>query len=86
MAPSRPCEGFRVLKSGYLVKSPPLDGTSRLLPKRWMLRWFVLYDCRDTDFTEDLNGSLGYGMKLLYFKDHRSYNADEDPLGTIQSA
>ena len=37
-------EEMGITKFGYLVKSPPMDGANRLIPKRWMLRWFVLKD------------------------------------------
>ena len=31
----------RIIKEGYLTKSPPLD-VETLIRKRWRLRWFVL--------------------------------------------
>ena len=64
-----------IVKEGYLLKSPPLDGfTSKV--KRWQRRWFVLtnrsFDENDKD-----------PIKLHYFKNKASFGKRERPKGKI---
>ncbi|XP_065671107.1 uncharacterized protein LOC105846081 isoform X5 [Hydra vulgaris] len=68
-----------IIKEGFLVKSPPQEHVIRKVA-RWHLRYLVLYD---TQSRVDIDQIIEREVFIFYYKDDKSKEAGEKPLGKI---
>ncbi|XP_047139455.1 uncharacterized protein LOC105846081 isoform X2 [Hydra vulgaris] len=68
-----------IVKEGFLVKSPPQEHVIRKVA-RWHLRYLVLYD---TKSRVDIDQIIEREVFIFYYKDDKSKEAGEKPLGKI---